>query len=247
MIKEKRTSVPAAPMAGMTAEDDARHSSERPTTAPEFDMEEFAKRTRSEKPTAMPASPLLLTEPLMESASRLVAAPADAPELELDLPDDLELPLSPRSNIPTPAPETAVRTKEPPGVPEAVGDEVENTISELRAQLEMRNFVGALNLAEGILAFDPEHAEARSVVAACREKLHEDYLTQLGSLAQVPVIKVSPDELRGLALDHRAGFLMSMIDGISSLEMILDMSAMPQLEVLRLMHDLIAQGVVTLS
>jgi hypothetical protein len=111
----------------------------------------------------------------------------------------------------------------------------------------MRDYVGALNLAEGILAFDPEHEEARSVAATCKEKLHQDYLEQLGSLSQVPMLKVSPDELRGLSLDHRAGFLMSMIDGISSLEMILDMSAMPQLEVLRLVADLVKQGVVTLS
>jgi hypothetical protein len=50
-----------------------------------------------------------------------------------------------------------------------------------------------------------------------------------------------------LSLDHRAGFLLSLVDGISTVEEILDMSGMTRLEALRLMYTLTQQNVVALT
>ena len=44
---------------------------------------------------------------------------------------------------------------------------------------------------------------------------------------RVPVVMVAREQLRWLSIDHRAGFLLSHVDGVSSLEMILDVSGMP--------------------
>ncbi len=63
-------------------------------------------------------------------------------------------------------------------------------------------------------------------------------------LARVPVLAVSEAELPLLPLDHREGFLVSHIDGASSIETILDVCAMPAGEALDLLEGLVERGVV---
>ncbi|MFO0678487.1 MAG: hypothetical protein U0169_18260 [Polyangiaceae bacterium] len=45
-------------------------------------------------------------------------------------------------------------------------------------------------------------------------------------------------------LDHRAGFLLSMIDGMSDLETILDMSGMGEMDALKILYELVQQRVI---
>jgi hypothetical protein len=69
---------------------------------------------------------------------------------------------------------------------------------------------------------------------------------RLGELTQVPTLTISRSELRWLTLDHRAGFVLSLIDGASSIEDIIDVSTMPTFEVLRTLYVLLSQNVISL-
>lgn len=61
-----------------------------------------------------------------------------------------------------------------------------------------------------------------------------------GSLmASVPL-----DELKGAAIDHRAAYLLSWMDGTVDLETLLEVSTMPREEVLRIVRDLYESGIV---
>ena len=60
-----------------------------------------------------------------------------------------------------------------------------------------------------------------------------------------PVVALSADGLRRLPLDHRAGYLLSLMDGTMDLETVLDVSAMPRAEALSAVRDLFEAGVVT--
>ena len=62
----------------------------------------------------------------------------------------------------------------------------------------------------------------------------------------VPSIAMSRGELARLTLDHRAGFILSHVDGVSDVETILDVSAMPAEEALRILGELVARRIVTL-
>jgi hypothetical protein len=64
--------------------------------------------------------------------------------------------------------------------------------------------------------------------------------TQTGA----PVIAMSPEQLRRLPLDHRAGFLLSLMDGSMDLETVVEVSAMPRSDALRAVRDLFESGVV---
>ena len=54
-----------------------------------------------------------------------------------------------------------------------------------------------------------------------------------------------PEQVRWLSLDHRAGFILSCVDGYSSIEEILDVSGMPQIDALRILHELLVQKVIS--
>lgn len=60
----------------------------------------------------------------------------------------------------------------------------------------------------------------------------------------VPWLMATYDALRGMPLDSRAGFVVSLIDGRSTVAMILDMAAMPENETLGILADLLRLGAI---
>jgi hypothetical protein len=118
---------------------------------------------------------------------------------------------------------------------------------ELQDRFALGDFSGALVLAEALLADTPRDAEVQRIAEDCRHKLQQMYLSRLGSVAQVPVIAVPRSELKWLSLDHRAGFVLSLVDGHSSVEELLDVASMPALEVLRTLFELLSQRVIELK
>lgn len=67
------------------------------------------------------------------------------------------------------------------------------------------------------------------------------------SLGRVPRLVVSPSELTKLPMDPRGAFLLGNVDGMSSLEEILDMSPIPRDEALALVDGLERLGVIAFS
>jgi hypothetical protein len=65
------------------------------------------------------------------------------------------------------------------------------------------------------------------------------------TLQSVPLLAVAPDRMRGMQLDHRAGFILSHVDGVSDVETILDVSGMASDEALRILNDLAQKGIIT--
>jgi hypothetical protein len=69
-------------------------------------------------------------------------------------------------------------------------------------------------------------------------------LARLGGEDAVP--EMARHDLGAQALDHRAGFLLTFIDGASPLELLLDVTGLPRLDVLRIVDELVRAGVVRL-
>jgi hypothetical protein len=64
--------------------------------------------------------------------------------------------------------------------------------------------------------------------------------------SRVPVVVASVEGLAQAGLDSRAGFLLSLMDGSTSIELLLDLCGMPDNEALLLLNGLRRQGLVTL-
>ncbi|APR75079.1 TPR domain protein [Minicystis rosea] len=159
-------------------------------------------------------------EPVFEATDRITPVAIDLGPVSLDM-------------APTPIDES----------PNSVIDQVR----EMQQRFEAKNYGGALVLAESVLISDPDHTGAKRTADSCRELLGEKYLGSLGGRRSVPRVAMPPEEMRFLSLDHRAGFLLSFIDGSMSVEEVLDVSSMPELEALRIMFELRQQGVIELE
>lgn len=134
------------------------------------------------------------------------------------------------------APISAPRPPPPPAPADPFDD--------VRELYDAGDFRSALVMAEALLETEPDHAEARSCAASCRETLAKKYLSRLGGLAKIPRVAMPPDEIRWLSLDHKAGFLLSCIDGTSSIEEVLDVACMQEFEAIRILHDFRELGVI---
>jgi hypothetical protein len=141
----------------------------------------------------------------------------------------------------------AERVTTPESEPPPVSVSTPDNLREMDARFAAKKYGDALVLAENVLATSPGNAAAKQCAESCRELLGEKYLSSLGGKRSVPRVAVPPDEIQRLSLDHRAGFLLSFIDGSMSVEEVLDVSSMPELDVLRIMFELRQQGVIELA
>jgi hypothetical protein len=119
--------------------------------------------------------------------------------------------------------------------------------SEVAERFALGDFTGALRVAELLLGADPENEEARGYAARCRERLEQFYQSRLGSFERTAHVAVEANELRWLGLDHRAGFFLSHVDGMTSVDDLLDLSGMPRLEALKTLVELLDMGAVRLD
>lgn len=140
----------------------------------------------------------------------------------------------------------ATSSSSPPasGGPEITERTIEDPAAEMRERFSLGDYTGALEMAELILAEDPGNLEAAECGENCRTVLENMYAARLGSLDRVPLVVVPRTQMKWLSMDHRAGFILSLIDGSSTIEMILDVSGMPKLDALRILHELVEQKVV---
>lgn len=122
-----------------------------------------------------------------------------------------------------------------------------SAIADMKDRYAMGDFSGALVIAEKLLETNPEDLEAPRYAQSCRDVLTQMYSARLGSLDQRVEVAVPSDQIRWLTLDHRAGFLLSLIDGGITVDQILDISGMPRLDALRIMYQLLDQRVISLG
>jgi hypothetical protein len=120
-------------------------------------------------------------------------------------------------------------------------------LTQVRDRYEAGDYSGALVIAEGLLEENPDHIAALGYAESCREMLRQMYQSRIGEGALVPRVMVDKEQLRWMSLDHRAGFLLSCVDGLSSIDEILDVSGMPPLDALRLIYELLQEGVIALE
>jgi hypothetical protein len=87
-------------------------------------------------------------------------------------------------------------------------------------------------LREGERAPPPGIAEVIEPARPLFERAFEAYV---GTMDQIPILAISEGVLATQGLDHRAGFLLSRIDGLMTIEHLLDIAGMPRFEALRIL------------
>jgi hypothetical protein len=214
---------------------DGEARSQRPTLTNEVELE--AARARSAQPPEaagrLPSGLLAIAN--LRSPSALppsVASSTSPPSGGTPSPSNIEAAVLGAIQGSAPAPEITERT-------------IEDPVAEMRERASLGDYTGALEMAELILAADPASLEAAECVENCRSVLENMYAARLGPSSGVPVVVVPQAQMQWLSIDHRAGFVLSLIDGFSTLEMIIDVSGMQKLDALRILHALVQQRIVS--
>jgi hypothetical protein len=65
-------------------------------------------------------------------------------------------------------------------------------------------------------------------------------------LDRVPLRRLDAEQELALHLDHRAGFILSLVDGVSGVDTVLDLCGMPRIEALSILQKLIDVGAIAL-
>lgn len=74
-------------------------------------------------------------------------------------------------------------------------------------------------------------------------ELERALLQRLGPVTAVPVLVADVTKLN---LDHRAAFVLRFLDGMSSIDDILDASGLPRVEALTILDNLVRHNVIAL-
>jgi hypothetical protein len=125
--------------------------------------------------------------------------------------------------------------------------ETNDPLIDLRDRYAVGDFTGANEIAESILVEHPDNTEALRFRESCRDVLSQMYTARLGPSSGIPRLAIPPAELQWLSLDHRTGFLLSCVDGRSTIEEILDVSGMPALDALRILYTLLQQQIIHIA
>lgn len=138
-----------------------------------------------------------------------------------------------RSLIP---PSSEVEPLSHPGTEESTPDEIHRDIAD---HFALGNYAAALNAAELALGLDPEDESARRYAESSRARLETRYTTRIGSLDYVFNLGVPVTKVKWLGLDPQASFLLSLVDGQTTVAEVLNLCKMGRLEALRLFTELL--------
>jgi tetratricopeptide (TPR) repeat protein len=140
------------------------------------------------------------------------------------------------------------------GTPPASGRGAQGVFQEVGAllkgaedMLELDDFSGALELVDKILEQEPENPRALQMRSEARRELESIYSSKLGDLDRVPRVRMAGDEIIWLNLDHRAGFIMSLVDGQLSYDEILSVCGLDPLEAMRILVQLVQEKVIEVA
>jgi hypothetical protein len=138
-----------------------------------------------------------------------------------------------RSLLPPPV---AAETVAPQPVDETVPDDIHCEIAD---HFALGDYAAALHAAELQLGLDPGDESARQYADTSRARLETRYTTRIGSVEYVFNLAVPEAKVKWLGLDPQAAFLLSLVDGETTVAEVLELCQMGRLEALRVFTELL--------
>jgi hypothetical protein len=126
----------------------------------------------------------------------------------------------------------------------APADDGEGLMVRAREAFELGDFSGSLALVEQVLKRHPDHEGARAYLQRNEATLTKMYESKLGDLSRAPRQILRPDEVIWMNMHHRAGFVLSLVDGTLSYEDLVDVSGLRRLDAVRILADLVGSRII---
>lgn len=124
-------------------------------------------------------------------------------------------------------------------------EEIRRLIKSARSLIELDDHTGAMDLISKAQVIDPQNAEVLVLRERSEKTLTAMFESKLGSMLARPRVLLKDDEVIWLNLDHRAGFVLAQIDGSVSFEDIFSVSGMSHFDTVRILAQLVEEGVIS--
>jgi hypothetical protein len=134
-------------------------------------------------------------------------------------------------------------TDTPPGPP-GRRDDLEQRL--LHAILE-HDPAAALILASTLAYLDPTHEVARRIKSRCFKQLRSNVTREFPAYDAIPRVSLGWDAITKRHLSRHAAYVLACIDGASTVEVLVDVSALQPLAAYEALDSLISDGIVVLS
>jgi hypothetical protein len=108
------------------------------------------------------------------------------------------------------------------------------------------SYEAAIRIAHEVLRDRPSDEACLSAIDACRKTLEDIRIFAHAAGLRVPTMAKPMNEVKAMALDHRAAFLLSLIDdgGGCNVEDLVAICPMPRQEALAVLFGLVRAGAV---
>jgi hypothetical protein len=110
-----------------------------------------------------------------------------------------------------------------------------------------RDYGRAVDLGARFVESHPEHSAAKLFVEECRTLLAAQLEKRLDPLDRVVIACTSLDSLVSARIDQRTAFLLSQVDGRTTIEDLVDLAPMPRAEALRIIAAAIDGGLIEIG
>lgn len=105
----------------------------------------------------------------------------------------------------------------------------------------------SLELFETLASENPRRMEIQGYFELVRSHLYKYYHEQVTDPSRVLQVKIAPEEMMRFNLPANAGFVLSMVDGRTSVNEILALSGMDPFDAVRVVGKLLEAGIVEVS
>jgi hypothetical protein len=119
-----------------------------------------------------------------------------------------------------------------------------NLVDDARVLIAAGGHGDALELLETRISQDAADLEAQALTDLVRSHLFHVHRERVSDGSAVPGVRLGPDEILKFNLPANAGFVLSMIDGVTSVDDLVTLSGMDPFEALHLLVKLMDVGIV---
>jgi hypothetical protein len=130
---------------------------------------------------------------------------------------------------------------------EVVGEEDVGLLADALELFRRGEAQESLEMLETLAREDPRRMEIQGYLELVRSHLFEYYRERVPDASTVLKVAITPEEMMRFNLPANAGFVLSMVDGSTSVNEILALSGMDPFEAVRVVNKLLEVGIVEVS
>jgi tetratricopeptide (TPR) repeat protein len=123
-------------------------------------------------------------------------------------------------------------------------EEEDNKLQKLKQLINEKKFEESYDLAKSICEEEPDNEDAQNLFSIVKDSLTERYTRTFKNNNIIPVMKIDLTDLMHYSLTQQDGFIISLLDGKTTLQEIIDTSGLTDFDCKRIISKLKNLGII---